>query len=216
MASLANAIANAEGYGQPNAIPTLANNPGDLVLGDMGYGTLGQRITVFPTSQAGYAALNNQIGLMQSGQSSVYSPNETIAQVGQSWANGDTNWANNVSQSLGVSPNTPLSSLPSSSGGTGISSTPTIFSGLASGLGNIMAGGAASAILGPTGASALSTLLPSTSAASSWNAERIVAILLGMIFIAAGAFSLKTGRDITINTLRAAKSATKTAAEVTA
>src|SRR5689334_21454478 len=38
--NLCRAVAVAEGYGPPNNVPTLANNPGDLGLGDIGYGEI--------------------------------------------------------------------------------------------------------------------------------------------------------------------------------
>ena len=34
----ARAIAKAEGFGLPGALPTRANNPGDMMLGDRGWG----------------------------------------------------------------------------------------------------------------------------------------------------------------------------------
>lgn len=193
MSSIANAIANAEGYGQPNAIPTLANNPGDLVLGDMGYGTMGNGITVFPSSQSGYDALNNQISLIQSGKSSVYSPNESIAQIGNTWSGGDPNWATNVSSSLGVSPN---SSLPANASQSG---TPGLWSKITGALGNA------------AGNAALKAATP-----SSFNISRVVAIIVGLILIAAGTFGLKGTQSIIIGATGTAAKAAKKAAEVTA
>lgn len=110
MSTLAQAIANAEGYGQPGAIPTQTNNPGDLKIGDVGNGTI-NGITVFGSQQSGMDALNNQINLMTSGKSSVYTPNETLSQIGDTWSGGDPNWAKNVASSLGVSTSTPLSNV---------------------------------------------------------------------------------------------------------
>ena len=78
---LAQAVANAEGFEFPKAlIPTLANNPGDLELGDVGYGVMqasgGNRITVFASaSLLGWAALENQdFEKIFSGRSKPYSP----------------------------------------------------------------------------------------------------------------------------------------------
>lgn len=51
---LSSAIANAEGYGVSGAIPTVANNPGNLALGDLNYGTMGQNISVYPDSTSGW------------------------------------------------------------------------------------------------------------------------------------------------------------------
>ena len=114
---LMQAIANAEGFNVAGAIPQQANNPGDLVLGDVGYGTLGsQNITVFGSVNDGWAALANQINLIASGGSSYYSATEPLAQVGTTWSGSSNgNWANNVASYLGVSVNTPFASL---AGGT--------------------------------------------------------------------------------------------------
>lgn len=107
------AIANAEGYGVPGAIPTEANNPGDLALGDIGYGTLGNNITVFPSASAGADALTNQENLISNGESANYSSGESIADMGTTYAgaSGGSTWAANVAKFLGVSPNTPIGSL---------------------------------------------------------------------------------------------------------
>ncbi len=112
---LMQAIAQAEGFYVAGSIPQTANNPGDLEVGDVGYGTLGQGITVFGSVNDGWEALANQINLIVSGQSSNYSPTETLAQVGATYSGGDPNWANNVASILGVSVNTPFASL---AGGT--------------------------------------------------------------------------------------------------
>jgi len=108
------AIANAEGFNVSGSIPQRANNPGDLVLGDIGYGTLGSGgITVFPSIDAGWAALANQINLIASGQSTAgYSPTMTIEQVGAIYSGDSTgNWANNVAAYLGVSSSAPFAAV---------------------------------------------------------------------------------------------------------
>lgn len=108
---LAQAIAKAEGYGLPNAIPTRANNPGNLKLGAPVL--KGTEITQFATAAEGWAALEKQIRLMLTGASAHYKPTMTIAEVGAKWApSGDNNvvgaWAANVAKFLGVSVSTPL------------------------------------------------------------------------------------------------------------
>lgn len=113
---IAAAIASAEGYGHAGNIPTRANNPGDLEIGDIGYGTItasgGNKITVFPNAAAGYTALQNQVNLISSGQSTAgYTPGMSIAQVGNLYAGGSSNWANNVASYLGVSPSTNFSTV---------------------------------------------------------------------------------------------------------
>jgi len=113
--SVAQAIATAEGYGVSGAIPTKANNPGDLKLGDQGYGTI-NGITVFPSASAGWSALESQIGLISSGKSQAgYSTDMSISQVGQLYSGGDSNWAKNVAAALGVSTDTTFSSVASGS-----------------------------------------------------------------------------------------------------
>ena len=122
--ALANAIAQAEGANVSGSIPNKANNPGDLELGDIGYGTIaaagGQQITVFPSLSAGLAALENQISLIASGQSKAgYPQGATIAQVGAIYA-GDTSgtWAQNVANALGLSPDTSFAAAAGLEGGS--------------------------------------------------------------------------------------------------
>ena len=108
--SIATAIATAEGYGVPGAIPTVNNNPGDLRSWP-GVPTGANGFAVFPTPEAGQAALQAQVNSMLDSTSSYYNSNMTIAQVASIYSpDGATNWANNVSAALGVSPNTTLAS----------------------------------------------------------------------------------------------------------
>ena len=121
---LASAIAQAEGYGPSTNIATLANNPGNLVIGDIGYGTItaagGIRITKFATAAAGWAALQNQIDLIASGSSSLYPNGDSmsIAQVGAIYS-GDSSgtWAKNVASILGVDPSSSFAQAAGDDGG---------------------------------------------------------------------------------------------------
>src|SRR5256886_3168558 len=66
-------IAKAEGYGVPGAIPTRANNPGDLTR-SLGYDTTGDTlgdagIVVFINRENGWAALEEQLTLIQNNSS---------------------------------------------------------------------------------------------------------------------------------------------------
>jgi len=107
--AIALAIAAAEGFGVPGAIPTLANNPGDLVLGNMGYGTMGtQEITVYATAEDGWNALYGQIQKWINGTSKYYNPSMTWGQIGAIYAGSGTPWAANVAAALGVDPNSTL------------------------------------------------------------------------------------------------------------
>jgi hypothetical protein len=90
----ASAIAVAEGFGVPGAIPTVRNNPGDLKLD-------GVTITTFPTEQAGWDALVRQLRLIRDGQSRYYTPDMTLAQMGRVWtATEQESWSANVMLAL--------------------------------------------------------------------------------------------------------------------
>jgi hypothetical protein len=105
---VARAIAAAEGYGIPGAIPTVAKNPGDLVLPGWAP-TLGNAgIAVFDSADLGWSKLYRQLSIILSGGSSNYFPDTTIEEMGMKWANGDRNWAINVASNLGVATSTPL------------------------------------------------------------------------------------------------------------
>lgn len=115
---LAQAIAHAEGFGVPLSIPTRAHNPGDLVLGDKGHGTLGpEGITIFQDDATGWAALEHELSLIQTRRSHVYTPSMTIAQMAEHWTKTQQQeWATNVCDWLRqhgrtVSPDTPLSAV---------------------------------------------------------------------------------------------------------
>lgn len=97
--NFARAIASAEGYGTPGAIPTVANNPGDLKLG----GDTINGISVFQSAEEGWNKLYRQLALIVSGSSNYYNLDMTIAQMGNVYADGDPNWAQNVARYLGVS-----------------------------------------------------------------------------------------------------------------
>jgi lysozyme family protein len=104
---LARAIAKAEGFGVPGALPTRANNPGDLKLG----GNTISGITVFETVADGWRALYAQIDKMTSGLSAFYSNGTTIRQMGQKWtatASQQLAWSKTVADALGVDIDTPI------------------------------------------------------------------------------------------------------------
>ncbi len=99
---LARAIASAEGFPVEGSIPKRAHNPGDLVLGDHGYGTLGgEAITVFADDASGWAALEHQLDLIRKRMSHVYVPSMTIQQMADKWTRTQRKeWAENVSNYL--------------------------------------------------------------------------------------------------------------------
>ena len=112
LAQLSSYVAFAEGYGQPNTIPTVNNNPGDLKVGDVGNGTTPSGITIFSSPSQGYAALNHQMSLVVTpGSNSIYNPDMTIQQFGNLYSGGDPNWAKNFSAKAGVDPTTTLGDL---------------------------------------------------------------------------------------------------------
>jgi hypothetical protein len=121
--ALAQAIARAEGFGVPGAIPTLANNPGDITdtghPGDTGR-TMGVGIRVYASSTAGWNALYGKLTNILGGGSSEYPVSLTFAEFGDLWAGGDPNWVNNVASELGLDPSTTLAQF---AGGTAAGST---------------------------------------------------------------------------------------------
>lgn len=116
LAALSSYAAFAEGYGVPKpdgspTVPTQANNPGDLKLGDKGNGTI-NGITIFETPSQGYAALNRQMSLaVTDGSNSRYNPNMTIQQFGTQYSGGDPNWSKNFAAKAGVPETTTLGDL---------------------------------------------------------------------------------------------------------
>lgn len=102
--ALAKAIAKAEGYGVPGAIPTITNNPGDLKNGGKTYQNTG--ITIYATAADGWNALYRQINLILSGGSTHYTVDTTLRKMGQIWTatvSEQAAWAKNVANYLGVS-----------------------------------------------------------------------------------------------------------------
>lgn len=99
---LATAISIAEGFPVTGSIPQRANNPGDLVRGDVGFGTLGsQNVTVYGSVQDGWSALWFELSLIQLGQSDYYTPGETFAAMARTYTgSAGVDWANNVVSSL--------------------------------------------------------------------------------------------------------------------
>ncbi len=99
---LAFAISHAEGFGVLNAIPTLAHNPGDIVLGDKGHGVMGsEKITVFENDATGWQALEHQLDLIRQRKSHVYTPSMTIREMAAKWTRTQANeWAQNVCDGL--------------------------------------------------------------------------------------------------------------------
>ena len=100
---ISQAIARAEGFGVPGALPTRSNNPGDLKLD-------GRAITEFATPEEGWAALYRQVSRILTGQSTYYQPSMTIREIAHVYTGEDNaeSWAQNVAGFLSVSPDTPI------------------------------------------------------------------------------------------------------------
>lgn len=100
------AIAKAEGFGIPGAIPTRANNPGDLTR-SLGFDETGEKlgsagIVVFSSRDEGWGALDRQLSLIQKG-ASVHKLTDTILSFAHSYtATEQTIWAENVARELGA------------------------------------------------------------------------------------------------------------------
>src|ERR1019366_8113704 len=99
---LAEAIAHAEGFGVEGAIPTLAHNPGDLVMPWLSGPKMGaEGVHVFEDDASGWAALEHQLELIRTRKSAVYVPSMTILDMASKWTNTQVNeWAVNVSDYL--------------------------------------------------------------------------------------------------------------------
>jgi len=106
------AIAKAEGYGVPGAIPTRANNPGDLTR-SLGFSTTGERlgsaaIVVFSDAANGWSALERQLTLIETGQS-IHKLSDTILAFAHSYTATEQDvWAANVAAEIGLDPNATL------------------------------------------------------------------------------------------------------------
>jgi len=101
---MAAAIAQAEGFNVPNTQPARLHNPGDLTDPDTG------QLRTFSNDADGYAALYNQVRLMLTGQSRIYTLDMSLAQVAVIYTGNDNpaGWARTVANALGVSTSTTL------------------------------------------------------------------------------------------------------------
>jgi hypothetical protein len=115
---LAQAIAHAEGFGVAGAIPTRANNPGDLVIPGWTGGSLGaESISVFANAGDGWAALYAQLQRIIDGRSSVYTLDDTFGEFADHWTGTDVSaWTSNVlgylvTMGYGVTIDTPIAAV---------------------------------------------------------------------------------------------------------
>jgi hypothetical protein len=103
------AIALAEGYNKgTGVVPYDLNNPGDISDGGGTYGSQphsGSNVTTFPTAEIGWQWLYNKISNMVNGKSATFPASLTWTQVAQKYAGNWQNWLSNVTNYLGVDPN---------------------------------------------------------------------------------------------------------------
>lgn len=189
------AIARLEGFGVPGAIPTQANNPGDLELGDIGYGVSaaagGNSITNFPTIEAGWNALENQLNKIVSGSSPNYPPGTSVQQALTTYS-GSPSYAQNAANILGVNPGAPVSTLaPLTASGGGI-------------LPNLLSGDINPFTSGPGAQQTVN--------ATPWLGSRGIVLVLGIITFAAGLFSFKATQTVIQTGTNVVKKTSKLAA----
>jgi hypothetical protein len=114
-------------------VPSRNHNPGDLTVDVNGTGQgLSGGFVVYPDDATGYAALDYQVNEWLNGTSANANSASTIAQISQFYTTTDQDaWASNVAATLGVTVDTPLSSIvggsapPASADQTQVASTDT-------------------------------------------------------------------------------------------
>jgi hypothetical protein len=111
---LAHAIAIAEGGLVEGTLPWRIHNPGDLELGDRGYGICESKtiyVKADPTASLyddtdGFSALRRECTAILTGASFEYSPSDTFEQMSSRWTGNDNQgaWCKIVTDNLGVQP----------------------------------------------------------------------------------------------------------------
>jgi len=202
--SLDAAIGQAEGFGTPDAIPTLANNPGDLVAGPFAtaHGATGsitaaggQQIATFPSVDQGTAAEDALIANNYTGGS--------LQDLATGWLKGSSQaaqdqYASNLSSILGVPSSTPVSQL----AGSGSPSA----AGVAA---PITAGGILSSL---TGAATNMAANATSFVLFGVPITRAAAFILGLIVIAGAIFLFKPAQQAATTVIRAGRNAAAGAA----
>lgn len=106
--SIAQAIAQAEGFYVSGSLPQRSNNPGSLTI-PAALGSGQNPLNAFPSAQDGWDALYGEINLILNGGSHIYTPDMSIREIAQHWTTdvppgSQVNWASNVARALGISP----------------------------------------------------------------------------------------------------------------
>jgi hypothetical protein len=123
--ALADAIAYAEGFYVSGSRAYRNNNPGDLTLDITGTGVgYDGPFVIYASAMDGWDALKRQIQKMIDGTSAIYDPSMSILDIASRYTTTEVNaWANNVAMRLGVTIETTLNDLLSTSTGTTIGGT---------------------------------------------------------------------------------------------
>lgn len=121
-----------EGYNTPGTLASRNNNPGNLRSGPGQIGTSGG-FAVFPSPDAGFAALDNQIQLnaargLTLNEFFAGKPGVYAGYAPSSDSNNPAAYASFVAGQTGLDPNTPLSSLLAGSGTSGDTSVLPVLS----------------------------------------------------------------------------------------
>jgi hypothetical protein len=111
---LAYAIALAEGFFVEGSLPARTFNPGDMKLGDRGFGTEQEKTIYAKADPAaslddrtdGWSALKRECTAILTGASTVYSVNNSFVEVSILWTGADNPgpWCLIVTTKLGVEP----------------------------------------------------------------------------------------------------------------
>jgi hypothetical protein len=190
--SVVNAIAGFEGYNTFGSVASMNNNPGNIMYGTFAQktGSIGpdlQGYAIYPTQQTGFNAADQLV-------SNYANKGATIQSLIESWAPsnapGNTpqstaNYVKYVSNQLGVSPDTPVSSLANGATPTSTSSTGGFLSGIVDKVNPI----------------------------SDYNITRYTFLLLGMGFVIVGILALTKQSDVVDTIVSGAVTAGKTAAK---
>jgi hypothetical protein len=115
---LAKAIALAEGFYAADSLPSRINNPGDLELGDRGFGTHNKKTGYAKADIAGdiadktdgFSALRRECRAILTGASSIYHVNFTFAAIALKWTGNDNPgaWCKIVTEKLNLNPMTTI------------------------------------------------------------------------------------------------------------
>lgn len=118
---IAVAIATAEGFYVAGSLPQRCCNPGDMKLGDRGWGVEAGKTRYLKADIGadiadhtdGFSALRRELEATLLGASHVYTPSDTIETLAAKWTGGDNAgaWARIVAEKLVADPMTQLADL---------------------------------------------------------------------------------------------------------